>query len=93
MTEAGSCLATSTDSRKRRMPALSLKIWMSMPSPMAPKTYFAPVAPACPARTIAAHALLSGKGSAASTARVRRSRVMNSTPRMPPMSRMRLVCQ
>ena len=75
------------------MPAPSLKIWMSIPSPIAPKTYLAPVAPAWPAVTIAAQALLSGNGRAASTASVRRSRVMKSTPRMPPMSRIRLVCQ
>ena len=90
MTEAGSCLKTSTDSRKSRMPgAVLADLDAASPSPIAPKTYLAPVAPACPALTIAAQALLSGNGSAASTASVRRSRVMNSTPSMPPTSRIR----
>ena len=38
ITEAGNSLTTSTVSRKRRMPAPSLNTWISIPSPIAPKT-------------------------------------------------------
>ena len=92
ITDAGSSRNTSIDSRNSFSPALSLNSWMTMPTPMAPNTYLAPVSLACPALTMAAQALLSGYGRSASTTSVRRSSVMNRTPMMPPISRISAVC-
>ena len=93
MTEALNSFTNCTLSWKSRIPAGSLKTWISMPRPIAPKTYRAPVSPRCPVLTISAQARLSGKGRPASTASVRRRRMMNRMPRRPPISRMSEVSQ
>ena len=62
-------------------------------TPMAWKTYLAPVCPPCPAFTSSAAATLSGNGRSASTTIVRRRTMMNSTPSSPPVSMMAVLSQ
>ncbi len=60
---------------------------------MEPNTSPAPELPPWPALTISVQATDSGNGSEVSSMKERRSRMTNSTPRMPPMSSSSVPCR
>ena len=76
-----------------RMPFEFLNSSHTAASTMPPNTSLAPDCPPWPALTISAAATLSGNGRSASTTRVRRSTITNSTPITPPMSMIAVLSQ